>query len=225
MMLNKDFRYLPWFFLAIVLLIPIGFDRYFTRLLNSEPTGFIINIHMITMSIWCLILLLQPLLIINKKYQLHQTLGKLTTWFMPILLVIMYLTIGRPLANGFSPEIAANIFMPFAHMIIFATFYLLALRNKFSREVHLRYIIISSMALIGPTIGRIDFGWLSNIEGGLELLLIDLILGLFLFFDILRKNNVQPFLFGLSAYVLVHISTMAFAYSQVWQNLTLILYP
>ena len=78
MMLNKDIRYLPWLFLAIVLLIPIGFERYFTRLFNSEQTSFIINFHAITMSIWCLLLLLQPLLIINKKYQLHQTRGKLT---------------------------------------------------------------------------------------------------------------------------------------------------
>ena len=108
---------------------------------------------------------------------------------MPILLVIMYLTIGRPLANDFSPEIAANIFMPFAHMIIFATFYLLTIRNKFRREVHLMNIIISSMALIGPTIGLIDFGWLSEIEGGFELLLIDLILDFFSATNWLKPNR------------------------------------
>ena len=96
-----SYIYLPWLCLAILLLTPIGFERYFTRLFNSEITSFIINFHAIRMSIWCLLLLLQPLLIINKKNHLHQTLGKLTIWFMPILLFIMYLTVKRPLANVF----------------------------------------------------------------------------------------------------------------------------
>jgi hypothetical protein len=224
-MLNKDFRNLYILFLVILLLVPVGFRKYFSRLLQLHETSLLIHLHALSMSIWCILLLVQPILIIYKKRSLHKRIGKFTIWLMPFLLVFMYLTVGMPLTSGYSTDVVANIFMPFAHMIIFLSFYILAIQNKNRREVHLRYIVISSMSLLGPTIGRINFGFLSDIKGGFELLVIDLILLFFLLIDINKKLNIMPFLLGFILYLIVHVLSMTFAYSATWQKISMVLYP
>lgn len=220
----RDFKYIPLFFLAIIILLPIGFNRYINQLFGSGSSDTIVHFHTVTMTIWCFLLLLQPILILKRKYQAHRMIGKFTFFFIPILLIAMYLTIGLSAEYGVAAETAENMFMPFAHMVIFGTFYLLAMINKSNSNIHIRYIIISSMSLFGPTIGRIDLGFLSDINGGFELLFIDIVLVAFLLLDLSKKRNIKPFALGLGAYFFVHVGSLTFAYSTQWQQVVEFLY-
>jgi len=228
--MKREYKYLPFFFLAIILLVPFGFRRYFARLFSGEDSGLIIHLHALVMSIWCLILVLQPTLIVLKKHLLHRRLGKITYFFIPVLIFIMYLTVGLPFSydNMSTEETGFNapyIFMPFAHMLIFTTFYGLAMRNTLDRALHLRFIIIASVSLFGPTVGRIDLGPLSELEIGFDLLFIDLVLASLLLFDLYKKKNFKPFAVGLLVYGIVHICNLTFAYTEVWHKAALLLYP
>jgi hypothetical protein len=223
--MKTNSRYLPLLFLAIIFLIPFGFNRYFIRLFGSGESSSIIHFHTALMCIWCALLLLQPLLIINKKNKLHRTLGNLSVILMPVMLVAMYLTIGVTMKRGAPEIIAPFIFMPFFHMLIFGWFYFMAMSKKSKREVHLRYIVISSLTLLGPTIGRINFGVLSDIKGGLELVTMELILLTFLINDYYKKRNIKPFSIGLAAYLTVHIGSLTIANTKAWENIAVLLFP
>jgi len=101
----------------------------------------------------------------------------------------------------------------------------MAMRNKSQGALHIRYIIVSSVSLFGPTIGRIDLGLLSDLNIGFDLLFIDLILASFILLDVIKKQNFRPFTYGLMAYGTVHVGNLTFANTDAWHSIALILYP
>lgn len=195
--MEKSYRYIYLFFVFILLLAPIGFKRYITKLIYSENIDWLLHIHTILMLIWCIILIIQPILITKRKNKIHKSIGKFSFGFFPLLslsiMSVIFYSFDRMIPVLNVEENLAQIFLPISQLVLFVVFYVLAIINVNKPHLHMRYVIISSISLFGPTIGRINFG-LKNFNA--DLWFMNLCVLFFLFLKFLKKVFTSLFYMG-----------------------------
>lgn len=221
--MERTYKYLPWFFVLILILAPIGFRRYLNRLALLEKQHFYVHFHAVFMTLWCVILITQPLLILKRKRKAHQWIGRFSYGLVPILLISMFMMLYHSLlANGkleLTNEDIQQLFFPFTQILIFGLFYLLAIKHVPKPRIHMRYVIVSSVTLLGPTIGRIDFGILGLPNLDWDLLAMEGFLLGFLLWDRFKSVKMKPYLYGLLAFVLVHaLLEIGFHETMAWET-------
>lgn len=218
--MEKKYRNVYLFFIAILILVPIGFKSYFLKLTNLNSIETVLHIHNLLMTIWCLMLIIQPLLIRKRKNNLHKTIGKVSYFFFPL---VVY-SIGSTIFYSFErmkphlslDENLSQIFLPISQLFLFTLFYVLAILNTKKIAVHMRYIIISSISLFGPTIGRIDFGLGEDFNT--DLWFMNACLLIFLLYDKYYNKNYKSYLIGLFFFVIIHIANVWFANTELWRT-------
>lgn len=219
--MNKKYRFIAFFFVIILLLVPIGFRRYFTVLFSGELQNWVLHFHVAVMTIWCLMLITQPVLINKKRPDTHRVIGRFSYFLVPIIILSIWLVIRhsffRMETHLTVDQNLAQVFFPFSQMILFGGFYLIAILNKHKPSVHMRYIIVSSVSLLGPTIGRINFTPVGLGALDMDLWVMNLTLIGFIIYDQLNKLKSQPYYFGLGAYVLMHWAYYSFSSTELWQ--------
>src|SRR5687768_1291794 len=83
---------LGYWFLLLILLVAAGFyTSYFTIFL--EPKEIIVHAHFFLMSLWIILLIVQPFLIKYKKLYYHRKLGKISYFLFPFVAFSGYLMI------------------------------------------------------------------------------------------------------------------------------------
>ncbi len=204
--MEKAYKKLGYFFLLMIPLIFLGFYKsYFVQFPNfDENITTFIHLHALISSIWILLLIVQPLLIANKKHQLHRKLGKLSYVVFPLLILSFVPQMIR-IINSDAPLF---LFFPLADSVLLILFYALAMFNKRNTAKHMRYIIGTATVFLGPTLGRIGPniieltpGVSQNIQYGLiYVILISLI-----FLDKKNKKNYRPYIFILTIWTLHQI--------------------
>ncbi|HSK12521.1 MAG TPA: hypothetical protein VK907_04850, partial [Phnomibacter sp.] len=189
------------FMVFIILGVQWGFYASYTsqfpHFKNATPT---IHVHGALLMTWLLLLVVQPLFIHTGRAHLHRTIGKLSWFLGPAIVVSLYL-IGR---QGYHRALSVVplhenltfIALDSRGLFSFAIFWLLAMLNRKQPDVHMRYMIATGLLAIGPGIGR-GFATL-GLEIGPALALTDLIslaiVGALLGYDIFRRKNFKPFL-------------------------------
>ncbi|MFX0555546.1 hypothetical protein ACOCEA_02040 [Maribacter sp. CXY002] len=151
--MEKAYRKLGYFLLLLIPLTFLGFYKtYFVQFPDFEEniTAFI-HFHALIASIWILMLIVQPLLIINGKNRLHRKIGKLSYIVFPIL-ILSFVPQMIKIINSDAPQ---TLFFPLADSMLLILFYSLAIGNRENASKHMRYIIGTATVFLGPTIGRI----------------------------------------------------------------------
>jgi hypothetical protein len=156
----KSYKYLGYFFLLLFPLTIVGsYKTYIVQFPNfKENITPFIHIHAFIASIWIGILIVQPFLIINKKFALHRKVGKLSYIVFPLLMLSFVPQIIRT-ANSDNPK---NLFFSLADSFLLILFYSLAVYYKKISSIHMRYMIALTLVFLGPTVGRIGpvlLGW------------------------------------------------------------------
>ena len=87
--MGKTYKYLGYF---LLLLIPLTFAGFYKTYIGQFPDfeekiDSFIHFHALIASLWILILIIQPFLILNKKYAAHRTIGKLSYILFPLLIL------------------------------------------------------------------------------------------------------------------------------------------
>ncbi|MEM9648556.1 MAG: hypothetical protein AAF969_08745 [Bacteroidota bacterium] len=219
--MERTYKYLPWFFVLILILAPIGFQKYLGRLALMEKQHFYVHFHAVLMTLWCGILIAQPILILQGKRKAHQWIGRWSYGLVPILLISIFMMLYHSLfVDGkiaLTTESVQQLFFPFTQILIFGLFYLMAIKNVRRPRIHMRYVIVSSVSLLGPTIGRIDFESVGLPNLDWDLLVMEGSLLGFLLWDRLKSGKIKPYIQGLLAFVLVHVLlTAGFQETVVW---------
>lgn len=221
--MEKGYRYLPLLFVLILVLAPIGFRAYLQRVLESEKQHFYVHFHAVVMTLWCIILITQPLLLLKRKVHYHKLIGRFSYIFVPILVLSMLMMLFNSLIIAGRPKISVdgiqNIFFPFTQILIFVIFYVLAICNRSRPKVHMRYIIVSSISLLGPTIGRIDFEALGLPNTDWDLWVMEGFLLLFLIWDARKLRSIKYYGIGLLSFLGVHmLLTFNFQQGAIWNS-------
>ena len=201
--MEKAYKHLGYF---LLLFIPLVFVAFYKSYIIKFPNFAInydvfIHVHAFFASIWVLMLIVQPFLIVNKKMAWHRKIGKLSYIIFPLLILSFIPGISKIINSGNYK----NLFFPIGDCILLITFYSLAIFYRKTASKHMRFMIASSLVLLGPTIGRIGPTFLGlgdvgtqNLQYGIAFsILISLIS-----FDITNKRNYTPYSISVGGFVL-----------------------
>ncbi len=154
-----------YFLIALLVLTFFGFYlTYFGTFPQFEGISFIQHFHALIFLSWFALLIAQPFLIRYKITAMHRLVGKASYFLMPIVIFSIYLASKGQFERGASQAVPLNqnlasTFMPMMLAFLFGFFYVLSMLNTHNWVNHVRYIIASSLVLLGPSFGRIFILW------------------------------------------------------------------
>ena len=230
-----------WFLLYIVLVFGGFYTTYFSILLKPKPS--IIHIHFTLMALWIIMLITQPFLIKYKKVYWHRLLGRISYVLVPLLLASCFMMLRYSYYNGLSylqqqvqqgslklskegilAQAARDQSIVFYYMLTFITFYALAIINRKKSFVHSRYMLATSLALLGPTIDRIIFIplGLQELPGGITVMaaalsIADLILATLLIKDYREGKPTRTLWICLIITLIAQVLYFTVPYTAVWE--------
>jgi hypothetical protein len=113
-----------------------------------------------------------------------------------------------------------NLLLPASQLFLFTLYYLLAIVKKRQTYLHIRFIIISSLTLLGPTIGRFDF---TNIGMSIDmvnvsLLVMEAILVFLMLVDYYILKRFKVYLIALFLFSILHYAIYSWGSSHLWQS-------
>ena len=201
--MEKTYKYLGYFMLILIPLIFAGFYKtYIKQIPNfSENINSYIHLHAFIATIWISMLIAQPFFILNKKFALHRTIGKLSYVVFPLLILSFVPQMIR-IVHSENPE---NLFYPLADCILLIVFYSLAIYNRKTRSKHMRYMIATAIVFLGPTIGRIGpnlLGWSGIFTQNVQYGIIYLILLSLILYDRNNRKKYNPYLITLACFAI-----------------------
>lgn len=214
-----------YFFIGIWICTLIGFHLTYT-IHFPDFKGFqaVQHFHGAMLMSWFAMLIIQPFLIRFKKTELHRNLGKLGYILAPLVCYSIFLVTKmvyfREIAHRPIPDVLGQISLDIPTIILFGTFFALAMINRKNSATHMRYMIATSLLMIGPGLGRalIIFGGLPFPVAVTAVIYISEIIALiFLLFDFFKKKNFKPFL---TIFILLVLNHLCWAYqmSGWWQS-------
>ena len=213
--MEKQYKNVGYFFMTLIVFVALGFYYpYFSLFPDFKSITIIVHIHAITLMLWVVILIVQPLLIRFHKYKAHKIIGKFTYFLLPLVII----SIIGVIRQGYYEDITEKMtpaqslkaqFTNIAGIISILIYYTLAIINilKGNVPLHMRYMICLFLEFIPPTFGRTLGYWL-NIRQfytyNISILLSTLILVLLIVADKKRKLNYTPYIVALSLYFVVN---------------------
>lgn len=116
----------------------------------------------------------------------------------------------------------ANLIIPLPQLIIFVAMYMLAILNIKNTGYHMRYIVGTSLVLIGPGLGRafISLAGISFQQSvQLSFLVTELILAGLIINDLKKGNRYKPYAILLIIFLCCHLGWFFMPQSWIWQTL------
>jgi len=167
--MEKYYRNIGFYFLVLIIFIGLGFYYpYFSLFPDFISVSAMVHVHTLTLMLWTLILITQPLLIRYEKYQAHKFLGRFTYFLVPLVVMtcagVMHQQYHEYIARGISPAQSLKVlFTPITDLLAIICYYLLAIVNirKGNIAYHMRYMICLFLEFLPPTFGRTMGYWLN----------------------------------------------------------------
>lgn len=205
------------YFLILILFIALGFYYpYFSLFPQFEPITTTVHIHAISLMLWTLILITQPILIRYKKYKAHKTIGKVTYFLIPVVVLTCAGVMRQQYYDGIERKLTSAqslkaLFVSFTQLFSIIIFYILAIVNVLKGNIafHMRYMICLFFQFIPPTFGRTLGYWLGLSQvytNTIAVLAGVFIIIMLIVADKRRKTDFTPYVVALSLYFLFNVS-------------------
>ena len=157
--MEKKYKILTIIFIAITVISIAGFYKtYFALFPAFQGLHAFTHIHLAVFLCWFVLLIWQPILIRQKKYELHRKIGRLTYFLAPL----MFITILKMVAVNFPRNFANNQEQAYAAAtgailgaMFFITYYLIAVFNKRNMRWHVAFILAASITILDAGLGRL----------------------------------------------------------------------
>ncbi len=201
--MEKSYKYLGYFLMLLIPLTIAGFYKTYIGLFPDfgERIDFYIHLHTLFASLWIVMLIVQPILIVNKKWALHRKVGKLSYVLFPLLILSFIPQMIKMVNRGE----AHDLFFPVSDSIMLTLLYSLAIYNRKRSSRHMRYMIAIALVFLGPTIGRIGphlLGWSMLFTQSLVYAIIYCILVSLIIYDRWNKRQFRPYLIATIFFVI-----------------------
>lgn len=231
---NGFYRNSAWLSLAFLALAVWAFwPSYFMRLFEQPSLRF--HAHGIALTLWCVLLVLQPQLLRTRRRSAHKLIGKASYVIAPALIAItvsfVHYRIGGggavPGVTALPSQVLYFLALTLNSMAVFALFYALAIYYRRNAQVHGRYMVCTVFPLFTPVTDRLIgahwpalVGVVPRIEGSPVLpvagfLLADAILLALAVWD-WRVNGRKVFAVALAALAAYHVSTLTLYRVPAW---------
>ncbi|HQQ96322.1 MAG TPA: hypothetical protein PLX35_03620 [Cyclobacteriaceae bacterium] len=212
MTLKLRFERSGYYFIGLLALALWGFwPTYFSKFFDGTADfRFYFHFHAGMVSLWVACLIVQPILIRQKKLKIHRAIGKLSYGLMPLVFIsVILLTHFRMqdhvLIEGNQKLYGPHLIVPFKDLLVVGTFFSIAIAYRKNIHVHARAMVATGIAFIEPALVRV-VGNTFHMEGG-YLVTIGLIYSLLIGLIILERKEPQgrwvfPMLLGMD--IIVH---------------------
>lgn len=204
---------------------------YFSRLSEDLPTY--IHLHGITMTVWCLTLVSQALLIRLGQSKLHRRIGRFSYFLVLMILISGFHTAHETLkgvpAAARSTTYYATIALMFNSLIIFVALYGMAIYHKQKTKIHVRYMVSTIFPIVTPLTDRLVYNhapgllaYLPTMEGRpvvwyIGFLLADIVLISLIVIDGPRLKRIKAFPIALGLVALYQVSVLWFPKFGFWR--------
>ena len=149
-----------WYLTAFLAVTIVAFWPNYFGMLRAAPAGH--HMHGITATIWLLLLIWQGWAIHNKRRDQHAMVGKASFVIMPLFLGaglwVTQMTILKedPFKEMFGLRLSPG---DWSAVLYVALVYALALRHRFDVQSHARYMLVTIVPLIAPSVVRLFNGF------------------------------------------------------------------
>jgi len=218
------------FIIAIVLILLITitgfFKPYFGKFPSFDSVPLVTHLHLTAFLSWFVILIWQPILIRQKKFETHRKIGRLTYILMPLLVVtiigIVYHQLSFYVPNQPNESVYINMLGGSLSGSFFVIYYIIALLNTKNTRWHVAFIIASSLVLLNPGLSRM-VALISDKQTGLLAMIVTPYIVLFsilLYEKFKLKNNIlkSPYALILLMFFLELVMFATISSSQFWRN-------
>lgn len=190
---TRSYRGLIALVIMIAVLSYFGFKASYWNVPQFMGTGWQVHFHVGTLVIWLGVLIAQGRLAYKGRISEHKRIGRLAYVLVPIIVLGFVLVTDFGQRRHKEPAlIGATIF----DAGLFLLFYTMAILKRKKTEQHARYMMLTPVAFMNPTLGRAI-----SPEVSLPVQLV-LLLVLFIVAKV-RKRPWQPFAVALVGYVLL----------------------
>jgi hypothetical protein len=199
--MESSYKNIGYFFIVIWILALIGFHQTYTVFFPAfKGFRWEQHFHGAMLMAWFAMLIVQPFLIKFRKYDWHRAIGKVGYVLAPLVcfsilevsrMVYLRETVHRP-----QNEVLGQLSLDIPAILTFGLFALLAFMYQKQPAIHMRYMIATSLLMIGPGLGRalIILGGIPfPVSVTLVLYLSTLLALVFLILDIRNRKNPTPF--------------------------------
>jgi hypothetical protein len=237
------FPHIEKWLLLLIPFVAIGFyPSYWSKLLTDKSTT-IQHVHAFLMSLWVIMSLVQPFLIMKKKTQLHKTVGKISYGLMPLIVISGYiliqaryervlLRVQNKVATGELKLTAAEVLDRVAtsqtigilFLLMLIIFYTLAIVSRKKFLHHATYMLGAICTSIDPSLDRMIGHWASAnkiepnffISYGSQLFAIVLLIALAVY-QYTKKQSLKPVLIVIGIYSICFLIYDLASETAIWR--------
>jgi hypothetical protein len=203
-----------YYFIGLVGLVLIGFwPSYFSKIFKGTADFTLyFHFHASLVSIWILMLIIQPILIRQKKFSLHKLIGSVSYIVFPLVLLSIIL-LSHSRHDGFNEGWDIGLWVTFKDLLILCVAYVIAIRYRHDIDLHARGMIATGLVCIEPAAARIPF----HPQYGyyVVLAIVYTVLGTLIYVERNQKKGRWVFPLILGLYLFVH-ATILFGWHYSW---------
>ncbi len=222
--MQRSLKYFIGFTFLIFIIAHIGFYKKYIALFPSfDGVSWVTHYHATLMFGWLALLIVQPFLILKNKTYWHKIIGKASYLIAPLLVVSMFLITNQgfrtKLKSMSLPEAYASLAVNISDFFAFSILYGLALYYKKYTDFHARYMIATSLPIMGAAIVRVMMRYFEIPKATAFDAVQFLAEGVCLIFILLdvRSKKYQPYLITLFILVVEH-GIYSLRFSEAWQT-------
>ncbi|NNF03887.1 MAG: hypothetical protein HKN17_05415 [Rhodothermales bacterium] len=222
-----------WYLIAFLAVTVVAFYPSYFGILSEAPAGH--HMHGITATLWMLLLIWQGWAIHNKRRELHALVGKASFVIMPFFLAAgLWVTQMTIVKDDMFKEMFGLRLSPGDWGAVFyvALVYALALRHRYKVHLHARYMLMTIVPLIAPSIVRLLVGFVPGFTirapedmyrfgEALDVVLAVtvVLMGIWVVRDRKHGRPVMPALLGIGYLVFTFVAFHWFGKTDIYHNL------
>lgn len=147
--------------LAMFIVVLLGFWPFYAGLFRGGTGAhWVLYLHAAVFSGWMALLLTQVVLVFMRRTSTHRRLGQFGVYYGALVLLMgLVVTFAAPalsVAEGRSSldDAAGFLILPLGDMLLFGTFFGAGIAYRRKPEIHKRWMVLASIALIYPGAAR-----------------------------------------------------------------------
>jgi hypothetical protein len=223
---EKGYKNVSLLFVVVLAIVVAGFFKtYFGLFPSFNNVTAIQHIHGLLFTLWFLLLIIQPLLIRYGKYKAHRIIGRFTYVLVPCIIISIHFIareayLNAVAANRPRADVLAGTYFQVYQIFDFAVLYLLAIINKDRTPYHMRYMIATSLAIVGAGMRRF-FAHVLHMDSEallLGFLIPDLALVGLIVYDWIKGNNSRAYIIAFIILAVSHYGFYFIPHSALWQS-------
>ncbi|MCC2618018.1 hypothetical protein LJ739_17320 [Aestuariibacter halophilus] len=145
-----------YYFIALMAVLVVGFwPSYYSKFFADITFGQ--HFHGVTMTLWCLLLIIQAWLMKTGRNRYHRSVGKIAFVLGPLVSIAAFYVAFDFIAKvkqPFSERALAIHWFGLFLAVLFTWLFFQALRHRKNARLHASYMVCTAMVFLIPGLGR-----------------------------------------------------------------------